>query len=263
MCRLLSVLVWCVCGSAGAGAQASPVTLTYLGNMGVLLEAGQTRIVVDGLHRGGLAEYEAVPPRILDPLERGQPPYAALTAALTTHLHKDHFDARSVMTRLRADSAIVYGAAQETLDTLLSRAGASPMPGRVRAVVPEGPLEQQLAEGIVALALPHNPTPSRRVANVGFLLELDGLHVLHVGDADPTAATFAPHHLATRGVDVAIVPFWYLTGGDDTVRRLIGARVWVATHIPPADGDAVREMVLRAVPEAIVLTRPGERHVLR
>ena len=112
------------------------------------------------------------------------------------------------------------------------------------------------------LDLPHNPTPSRRVANVGFLVELDGIRILHVGDADPAAASFGAHHLAGR-VDVAIVPFWYLTGEDDGVRRAIGARVWVATHIPPSDTASVRRQVLARTPGAIVLTAPGERHALR
>jgi L-ascorbate metabolism protein UlaG (beta-lactamase superfamily) len=231
--------------------------------MGVLLEAGETRIVIDGLHRGGLPEYAAVPARILDPLEQGRPPYGSLTAALTTHRHKDHFDARSVLARLHADRGMIYGGAQETVDSLLSYGGPLPAPERVRAAKVGGGRQQILAPGILALDLPHNPTLSKRVANVGFLVDLGGLRVLHVGDADPTEATFAPHRLSSSGIDVAIVPFWYLTGGDDTVRRLIGARRWVAAHIPPADSSAIRAQVRRVVPAAIVLTSPGEEVSLR
>ena len=63
-------------------------------------------------------------------------------------------------------------------------------------------------------------------------------------------------------IDVAIVPFWYLTDRNDAVRRAIGARRWIATHIPPADAEAIRRQVLEAVPGAVVLIAPGERHSL-
>jgi L-ascorbate metabolism protein UlaG (beta-lactamase superfamily) len=241
------------------------VILTYLGNMGVLVEGGGRRLVIDGLHRGELAEYSAIPPELLGPLEGARAPFEVLDLAFTTHRHRDHFNAQSVAARLAADTAVVYVAARETVESLFASSRLTPGHPRVRGVVPPPGREEQVSAGGLSLEildLPHNPTPSRRVANVGLLLELGGLRVLHVGDADPSAASFTPHGLAGR-VDVAIVPFWYLTGEDDAVRRAIGARDWIATHVPPADTAQVRRQVLTRVPAAIVLTRPGERHVLQ
>jgi L-ascorbate metabolism protein UlaG (beta-lactamase superfamily) len=97
---------------------------------------------------------------------------------------------------------------------------------------------------------------------VGFVVTVGGLRVLHVGDADPTPTNYTPHRLDGRRIDVAIVPFWYLTDRNDAVRRAIGARRWIATHIPPADAEAIRRQVLEAVPGAVVLIAPGERHSL-
>ena len=71
-----------------------------------------------------------------------------------------------------------------------------------------------------------------------------------------------PPPALVRQVDVAIVPFWYLTGADDTVRRSIGARLWVASHIPLADTTSTRTAVLQRIPGAVVLTRPGEEYAL-
>jgi L-ascorbate metabolism protein UlaG (beta-lactamase superfamily) len=246
-------------------AQGPLVTLTYLGNMGVLLEGGGRKVVIDGLHRGELAEYAAVPPHLLGPLEGARTPFESLDLAFTTHRHRDHFNARSVAARLTADSSVVYLAARETVESLFARSTLTRRHLRVHGVVPPpGGGERVQAGGLSleVLDLPHNPTPTRRVANVGILVELGGLQVLHVGDADPATASFTPHRLAGR-VDVAIVPFWYLTGGDDAVRRTIGARDWIATHVPLADTAEVRRQVLARVPGAIVLTRPGERHLLK
>lgn len=246
-------------------AQRPTVTLTYLGNMGVLVEGGGRRLIIDGLHRGELAEYSAIPTELLGPLEAAHAPFETLDIAFTTHRHRDHFSAQSVAARLTADTTVVYVAARETVESLFATARLTPGHSRVRGIVPppgRGELVSAGGLSLEVLDLPHNPTPSRRVANVGLLVELGGLRVLHVGDADPSAASFTSHGLAGR-VDVAIVPFWYLTGENDSVRRAIGARDWIATHVPPADTAEVRRQVLARVPGAIVLTQPGERHVFQ
>jgi L-ascorbate metabolism protein UlaG (beta-lactamase superfamily) len=254
-----------------AGHQATPAgrsteaTLVYVANMGVVLEGDGRRVAIDAFHHGALAMYAAVPAELLQPLEQAREPFARLDLMLTTHRHLDHFDAGSVAARLGSDSGVRYVAATETTDSLYARTGLRSGHPRVLGVRPPARGETPIPDapvGLAVLDLPHNPTPSRRVANVGFLVQLGGLGILHVGDADPDAATFAAHRLAGR-VDVAIVPFWYLTGADETVRQVIGARVWVASHIPPSDTAAVRRQVLARIPGAVVLTRPGERHQLR
>lgn len=265
MRNILALLTLVATATPSLSAQAAKVELTYLANMGVLLEGGGKRVVIDGFHRGGLAMYAAVPQEMLEPLEQARTPFGTLDLVLTSHRHLDHFDASSVAARLGADSVVLYVAAQETVDSLLARTTLPQSHPRTRGIVPPGHGEQRLRVAgidLTVLDLPHSPTPSRRVANVGFLLDLDGVRVLHIGDADPAAANFEVHRLAARRVDVAIVPFWYLTGADDTVRRAIAARLWVATHIPPSDTAAVRRQVLDRVPGAIVLTTPGERHSL-
>ncbi len=252
--------------ASGLPAQEPGVALTYLGNMGVLLEGGGRRLVIDALHRGELAGYAPVPPDLLGPLEAAGHPFAALDLAFTTHRHRDHFHAGAVAARLDADDRIVYVAARETVDSLLAAVPGVSRGTRVHGVLPPAGGGTRVVAGdleLEVLDLPHNPTPSRRVANVGLLVEVGGLRVLHVGDADPSVGTYASHGLPSRRVDLAIVPFWYLTGEDDAVRRAIGARRWIATHVPPADTGQVRRQVLARVPDALVLTRPGERLLLR
>lgn len=239
------------------------VELTYLANMGVLVEGDGKRVVIDGFHRGELAEYAAVPPAILRPLEAAGDPFRRLDLVLTTHRHRDHFNAASVATRLRADENVVYLAAAETVDSLRARSGVAANHPRVHAVVT--PPHRSVSLNVAGIAvdvldLPHNPTPSQRVTNVGYLVTIGGMRILHVGDADPTAENYAPLRLSQRPVDVAFVPFWYLTNPSDAVRKLIGAKHWVATHVPPADAETVRRQVLSVMPDAIVLTTPGERH---
>lgn len=247
-------------------SQAPRLEITYLANMGVLLESGGKRIVIDGFHHGALAEYASLPPSLLTALEQSRAPYGVLDLVLTTHIHGDHFDAGSVAARLLSDSTVVFVAPQQTVDSLFVRTGLrSTRPGastRIRGIVPPAYGEERVPIAgidLTVLELPHNPRRTG-VDNVAFLLNLNGLRVLHVGDAHAGATFFDPHQLARRSIDVAIVPFWYLTGPDTAIVRSIGARTWIATHVPPADTASVGRKVREAMPGAIVLTVPGQRY---
>ena len=251
--------------AAGVGAQTRGLQLTYLANMGVLLEGGGKRVVIDGFHHGALAEYASVPQPLLLALEQARTPFERIDLIATTHRHLDHFDAGSVAARLRADTQVVYLAAQETVDSLLARTalpGGFPRAGGV--VPPAGGSVGFNAAGLAVevLDLPHNPTRSTRVANVGFLFTIGGVRVLHVGDADPAPGNFTRHRLAEQRIDVAIVPWWYLTGSSAELRRAIGAKLWVATHVSPRDAASTRREIVSAVSGSMVLTTPGERHAI-
>jgi L-ascorbate metabolism protein UlaG (beta-lactamase superfamily) len=238
--------------------------------MGVLVEGGGRRVVIDGFHHAELDGTAAVPSSWLQALEQSRDPFRALDLVLTTHRHLDHFSAASVAARLISDSSVVFVAAQETVDSLFARTNLrAARPGAtagIRGVIPPAHGEVRVPLAGIELAvldLPHNSTRSKRVANVGFVLDLQGVRVLHVGDADPTAANFDPHRLALRPIHVAIVPFWYLTGENGDMLRSIGARTWIATHVSPSDSASVRRKVHEAVPGAVVMTTPGQRHAIR
>ncbi len=267
---LRELILLAAVASAPCASQTPRVRLTYLANMGVLLESGGKRIVIDGFHHGALDGYASVPPALLGPLEQSSAPFRTLDLLLTTHRHLDHFDAGSVASRLQSDSTTVFVAARETVDSLFASstliASLPSVSARVRGVTPPHRAEVRVPVAgidLTALDLPHNPTHSKRVANVAFLLNLGGLRVLHVGDADPTARNFDPHQLSRRAIDVAIVPFWYLTNSDRSIVRSIGARTWIATHVSPSDSASVRRKVLAATPGAIVLTTPGQYYPIQ
>ena len=250
--------------SANLPAQTRPaVRLTYLGNMGVLLEAGEQRVVVDALHRGELPDYAALPPDLLAELEGATGRLKRVDVALTTHRHLDHFAAASVAARLRSDPAFHYLAPTQIVDPLRILAAAS-FGTRVHPVTPPagGRTELELAGiRIAALDLPHQRV-RRSAQNLGYLIRLGGLTILHVGDADRDPARFARHRLAAERIDVAIIPSWYLSQAPETIRREIAARTLVVSHITPSDTAKVRRDVTRDWPGAIVLARPGEQFSL-
>lgn len=260
---LARVMLVLAAWTSTAGAQASPVQLTYLGNMGVMLAGGGRVVVVDGLHRGELAEYAAIPDTLLALLENGRAPYARVAVALTTHRHRDHFNPLSVASRLSADTAMMYAAPAETIDSLVGTSAAWASSPRILRLSPPVAGREPVADGVTALGLPHNPTPTRLAVNVGYLIEIGRLRILHVGDADPNVDTYRALHLDAERIDIAIVPFWYLMGGSDSLRSAIQPRIWVASHVPPGEAERVRRAVQGMHPNALVLAEPGEQRWLR
>jgi L-ascorbate metabolism protein UlaG (beta-lactamase superfamily) len=229
--------------------------------MGVLLDGGGLRVVIDGLHRGALRDYAALLPEVQVALEGARPPHERLDVILATHRHLDHYQAEAVAERLKADPHVVFLAAAETVDSLF--AAAPQWRGNARVVALGGGASRTV-NGVVitALELPHNPTASRGPANLGFIVELNGVRVLHVGDAHPSAPTYRALSMATRRIDAAIVPFWYLTERETPVVPAIGARRLIASHVPLADTTSVRSQVLAGFPSAAVLTTRGMRVML-
>lgn len=264
---ILGYLMVTAISPVAAQDRARPVLrVTYLANMGVLLEHRGRTVVIDGLHRGALADYAAVPPAVLQPLEQARPPFQRIDLAMSTHRHLDHFDPASVAARLRADTTLVYLAAGETIDTLVSQTGVSGRTSRLRPIVPPkvGGVDVSVGDlSVRVLDLPHNPTRRKAPANVGFLVDLGGVEVLHVGDADPVVANFAPHRLVERRIDVAVLPFWYFTGRNRAeLLATIGAKRYLATHVPLADTTDVRSAIDRAMAGVAVLSTPGSVHQL-
>lgn len=248
-----------------AGQAPAELTITYLANMGVVLEAGGRTVVVDGFHHGELADYAAVPPRLLAGLEGAEEPYRRIDLGLTTHRHLDHFAARSVAARLSADPAFRYVAAAETVDTLLARHPELASQRVVGVTLQTGGERRLDWDGlaVTVLDLPHNSTPRRRPDNVGFLIEIGGRVVLHVGDAEPQLSTYLGHRLASRGIDVAVVPFWYLAGDRAVLLTGIGARQVILTHVPINGAESIRERLEREAPGTIVFTVAGESRTFR
>jgi len=263
--RPRSVLLVCAVALVGAGPverqSAPPLEITYLANMGVLLEVGNRRVVIDGLHRAELDGTPPVPPDLLGPLETATGRMRGVEAILTTHRHLDHFAARSVRARLTSDPIVHYLAPSEVVDTLRAHGPVS-FPNRIHGLTPRpgGRLDVDVAGiRITALDLPHNPTRTPRAQNVGYLIRLNGVTILHVGDADPTAERYAPHNLAAERIDVAIVPTWYITESSALVRQHIAPRKVIASHVWLDATEKLRRDVNREWPGAVVLMRPGER----
>ena len=124
-----------------------------------------------------------------------------------------------------------------------------------------------------ALGLPHGSGPPQ---NVGFVVEIGGFRVLHIGDTSEQSGIFSSLHLDELGIDLALLPSWYLTSESlqEVVRRTIRPRTIAAVHVVPLTGpngsllgggaaERERARIRAAFPRAHVFDREMETFVVR
>ena len=215
--------------------------IRYIANAGVLVRVEGRKFLVDAPFRDGISPYAVSSADERSRLEGARDPYGDVDAILVTHWHEDHFDADAVAAHLSRNARAVLISSTEVVERVRRQApGLSD--ARFRALVPPPGGSERISVGGVpvhVLRVRHNPTRRLPGQHVAFLLG-ERSPVLHVGDADPAADNFA--RLASMpAVDVAILPFWYLT--DPTSRSMVAAAIRprhvVVVHVPPRDARDV------------------------
>lgn len=222
-----------------------PVRVTYLANEGVMLTSAHGRVLLDALFGDGLPEYPTVPRPSRDSLERAATGYGGPALLLSTHAHRDHYDSAAVARYLASNpGAVAIGPPR------------SAPHGEVRAA--------DLGWVLVRpVPVPHGPTV-RPVGHTGWLVTLDGVTALHLGDTSGDPRAWPDLGLPARGTDVALVPYWFALdeGRFRTLLEIVRARTVVLLHVSldAAKGDwpAKFEELRARYPQVRAPSRPGE-----
>ena len=240
-----------------AAAPRAELELVYLANEGFLARAGEHTLVIDAFGTEPYGGYAAVPSELYARLVAREAPFVDVDLVLASHVHADHFQPAAAAEFLEAHPELPFVTSPQVLAALAKAAGAAPGPG-CRALLPRpDEVVAETAGGIRVelLRLPHTGgARTAEVENLGHLVELGGVRLLHVGDADVEREELAEYELAARAIDVALVPYWWLGDAADLakVRARIGAKHLVAVHVPPA--EVAREKArLAALDPAILL----------
>jgi L-ascorbate metabolism protein UlaG (beta-lactamase superfamily) len=248
--RLALLLGLCVLLVTPARAQG--VEVTYLGNMGVLLEGGGARILVDALFRDSMDPYARHSRDVQEQLETGAKPYDRVALALATHFHLDHWDAGAVTRFLRTHPAALFGSTEH---------GVAMMPydvrDRARNLWPAAGATSSSLE-VAGTTVTSFPLVHGKTQNLGYRIALGGRTLAHLGDADPSEEN--TRRLASiASVDVLFVPFWWL---QDAKAVAFLKTTWkpssvVALHFGTTDLDA-RGPMQAAYPGLWTAERPLE-----
>jgi L-ascorbate metabolism protein UlaG (beta-lactamase superfamily) len=245
------------------GQSPASVSVTFLANEGVLLSSGSTRVLIDAL----FIKYEtgfAVPAESTQAaLRHARAPFDSVDLVLVTHRHGDHFHPGPAAAHLAANPGATLLTSQQVIDSMRQVPGIARLaPRMVPRTMAPGTRRRVVVNGLPVelLGLPHGGRRHRHVEHLGYVVELAGRRILHVGDAELSEATLAPLALDTSRIDVALLPAWSLTdrGSREAIARWIRPRQVIAFHLSEGAGRREVREVQEAWPGAGVFVRSLE-----
>jgi L-ascorbate metabolism protein UlaG (beta-lactamase superfamily) len=255
----LSRLVVTLLVPATLEAQPKPgVTVTFLANEGLLLESGTQKVMIDALY-DPYETYGVPHDSTRRALRQARAPFNDVDVVLVTHWHGDHFGSAPAADHLKANPRATLVSSPQVIDSLRRYAPARDIAAARtlgRAVAP-GERRREVINGVPVeiLGVSHGGGRHRSVEHRGFVVEIGGRRVLHLGDTFFTDAEFARLRLDTTRIDVAFIPAWALLDHRDIIERWINPRQVVAIHLLNDEFDqAIR--LEASWPGAVAFTRP-------
>lgn len=273
MRAIKNVSIW-VSACAGAlvlafsQAASADVTITRLANEGVIIDDGETRIMIDGLVVEPYALYGGLPAELAQQYSTATGVFADIEVALASHKHHDHNQPQFACDFLHASESTRLVTSIQVIELVRER--CRPLvrtSSRVGAIDPgyAAPVEFNVGTAkITAFLLSHGTGKYAKLQNFGHLVEMGGVTVLHIGDAAMDPTDFATALAGNPWIDVALIPFWFFQPGPGmaVVERYMDAPNKLAVHIPPNEMVEVTEYMTEEYPDVLVLQEPGDSIVI-
>jgi len=207
----------------------------YIANEGFLITGNGQKVLIDALFRDGIRPYLKASPANSEKLEKAASPFDRVDLLLTTHFHADHYDPLSVAAHLSNNPRSMFISTPQAVDKLKAIGNYEAVKDRVKAILPkEGERVRLSHNGLQVQMLNITHGRNRPIENLGFILEIAGKKILHIGDSEATGEDFAKNNLSKEAIDIAFLPFWYLLGADEkrAIREQINPKRIVVMHIP-------------------------------
>lgn len=226
-------------GAGLSGTSATTSKVTYLGNEGLLVQHGDSKVLFDPFFNNGFDTYQLVPEDIRKALFSGAPPYDGINAIFISHAHGDHFSANDTANYLQQHPETILIAPKQAIDKLDLPKGHQTTIVSIDLAYQDAPVYQTLGEiEFDAVRIPHAGWPQRAdIANLLFRVRLNGeLTVAHMGDADPDDAHFKPlvEHWNRKVTNTAFPPYWFFVSrtGPMILKERIRANANIGVHVP-------------------------------
>ena len=192
------------------------VGITYISNDGFLIASKTKKVVVDSLIKNPWG-YSNTPDKVFDDMANARPPFERIDLLLFSHAHRDHFEpGMAAKVLMGHPETILVG--NEIVYKELKEAAGDDFPkisARVKNINPEwGTMAEETINGVNCQIFPVNHSlPERPYVTLAFILDMDGIKVLHLGDiyAPSNEEYFRKFQLQKRAIDVAFIdPFFLL-----------------------------------------------------
>ena len=245
--------------SQGAWAD---ITITQLANEGVVISDGTTRVMIDGLVVEPYSVYGGLSEEAAAMFKAVSGPYANIDLALVSHQHHEHNQPAFACDFLKKSKDTIFVSSAQVLGLMREKCRelvtTSP---RIREIDPQyGEPEVFEVKGakVTVFPLSHGVFKFAKLQNYGHLIEIGGVTVLHIGDADANPADFETAGLDQVKLDVALIPYGFFRPGPSTaiVQKYLDAPLKIAVHIPPGEMDETRAEIDANYPGVTILDAP-------
>lgn len=243
--RAAAAALSCALSAFTTAVADQPLSVTYLGNAGVLVEQGETKVLFDPLFRLQHNYYRSVPDHLENALMSGEPPFDGVDAVLVTHYHLDHFSPNLVLNYLVLNPEVQLYAPQQAVEALqqFSAGQEEAFLERVTGLNLSqygNPFSQRSgALQVEILRIPHSgwPDNNQGVQNLVYRVTLaDGSSVLHLGDSEAQTELFQrfSEHWAARDNRLVLAPFWFQQSRQGLVilNEILKAGTVLNVHVP-------------------------------
>lgn len=233
-----------------------PLTVTYVGNTGYLIQCDGHKVAIDALLGGEKSEWYDIPSdSVVALMVAAQPPFDGIDVIAVTHRHDDHFVASIVADYLSRNAKCELLCSPQVADKLSALPNYETIRKQIRTVsAPVDAVSQFSENGITAQVLSSKhgayfETDStgktvdrhRDVEHLEFLFTIGGRSFLHIGDAAlQDRDKYRRLGLGKDSIDIAFVKAWgcyeQMTFGEKLVRDCILPKSIFFTHLPPGKG---------------------------
>lgn len=211
----------------------------YIANSGFMFSSGTTHLLIDALYLDAEV-WETPSKQIQKDMMKGAPPFKNISHMLVSHYHADHFDA-TLVSRFLVNNPKAMLLTNHQTDSVLQKIYKTDQqlnrPNQIKVIntpmFSSGNYESGQLK-VTTLGQRHMGKEDSTVESLGFLVELGGKKILHIGDADYTDENFAGFNLENEHIDIAFIHYWFLLDceGRRIVETYIKPDKIVLTHVP-------------------------------
>lgn len=257
-----------------------PAEITYIANEGFLIEVGSRKLLIDAIFDDRSITYAHVPDEeTLSLIQTSKPPFDDIDLVLVTHSHRDHFSVGPMLEHLKGNPSGVLIGPPQVMDTLRTVEPEFESSGITARELDLGLFESAEIEvegfHVRAIRLRHSAYMEKDentgeefnrhegVENLAYLIEVDGLQMLHVGDAvlSQNLDLFDENGFEKTKIDIMFLEFF--DWSDETkavLDRWMTPDHLVFMHLPPNPEKilAIKAQLLEKFPNAVVFLEPME-----
>jgi polyhydroxybutyrate depolymerase len=211
------------------------LSVTYIGNEGFLLQGQEKQVIIDALFDQSFGSYLVPSAFTINRLEQNLKPFDNPDANLVTHNHGDHFAASMVNEQMQHSTNTFFCGPQDVVSSLAAQTGYSTYSSRVVDLTPSYYNYTDTTINEIKFRILRMHHADDDIINLGYLFELNGIKILHVGDYGlQDYIDIDTFKLKDENIDIAFIGYGnyvYNSEAREALAEGINAKHYILMHV--------------------------------